>query len=485
MITDPLNVRQFYFYHQKEQLWVSTSLNALVHYKKSINNSVTVDYKNIIKYHLFDFIPDNSTFVKDIEVIPAGSVLTFSKHKLYIETYWNLWKELQPEKALSEAEALTGLEDILLKNMNMYLSEPEKTAVALTGGYDSRLNLALMQHNNNLHFYSYGLEESYDIKIPKKLSQKLGLDYKSFYIDGSYKNAFNSFASQAIFLGDGISEMSRANYLYPYSDLADKFDYILTGLFGSELIKQPTSLGLFINKNTKLLLHSNNLEKDIRKLYQGLYAENYLQRDFLSEFEESIIEDTVNDPFFSGKQDLSLKYFYFILFQGARKYFMKELKVERPFVENLHPFFDLEFIQLLIKTPFAWVNNLTLEKNLIKSMQNHRFYTKLIYKHNPALAKIISTHAYSPIFLNNKLLYPVLALQYKMYKKKFSSVNSFNYPDLYLNFYKNLKDHLQPNEIIFNNDHLEQNFNQDISAFTKLISLQLWAFFNDLNMEKV
>lgn len=479
--TDPLNIRQVFYYQSGPVFMFSSSINALVHFLQKNRQPVEINEKSLIQYYLFDYILDNTSFIKGISPVPNGAVLSYRDQQVNVKPYFDPHRDLLPAVNYDESTALKHLGHLLEHNMALYLQDHEKVAVALTGGYDSRLNLALLSDKKAYNYYSYGVRESYDIRIPEQIAASLDLPYQAFYINGAYHQKYDHFAQQAVYLGDGIAEMSRANFIYPFSQLSRQYDQILTGLFGSELIKQPTSTGLFIDRNTKRLLTSNDTDQTLDHIFGEAYQQNYLSKELLKTYEDEIRQDIHRDKFFNAALPLAHKLFYFILMQGTRKYFMKEIKIEKPFVENLHPFFDLEFIQLLIQTPFAWVNNLSLKKNLIKSLQNHRFYTNLLEKYNTQLAKIISTHAYSPRLLNYKLLYPLVGLQYLFYKKKFRSVKSFNDYDLYKNFYHSRKASLDHKYHQFNNEEMENNFPNDVKNFNKLVSFQQWAFFNKIS----
>jgi len=485
LISDPLNIRQVYYHRTAQLTTFSTSLNALIHNLHSLNQKVAVNEKSLINYYLFDYILDDSTFIEGINVLPAGSILTVEDGALSINSYFDPFIALNPKQVFSEQESLELLEKVLNYNMDLYLDGADDAAVALTGGYDSRMNLAILSDQaQEYQYYSYGKKGSYDIEIPTAISKSLNLSYHPYYINGEYESGYHDFADQAVYWSDGIADITKANFVFPFSKLARETDHILTGLFGSELIKQPTSNGLFMDINTRKLLLSSNLSSDLDEIFADAYQQEYLNNELLNDWEREISQDVLNNPYFNNDLPVPLKFFYFILMQGSRKYFMKEIKIERPYIENLHPFFDLEFIQTLIKTPYAWVNNFSQGKNLLKSLQNHRFYTKLISKNNPALGSIISTHAYYPKYLNSVFTYPLLALQYKYYKKKFYRTNkkTFDHGHLYRRYYDLNQKYFNQYNNLFNQDAIESAFNEDLKNANRFTGLQKWFQLNRIQI---
>ena len=427
VFTDPINVRPVYYYQTGMQMVVATSLSALLHHRQAESLPVALNHAAMIEYYMFEYPLSDDTYVDSVQTVPPGGWLRFSPDGLQLQIYWNVFERLSNFKIhYSERSSINILEQVLKENLKMYVSDPSRTAVALTGGYDSRTNLALLGQRASDYFtYSYGVAGTYDLSIPQAIARKLRLNYRAILLNEDYHRAYNENARLAIGLGDGIVEASRANYPYAFRQLSPQYDYILTGLFGSELIKHPTSVGNFINQDTKNLLEANQPEEHLEQMLAQAARSGYLQADTVSDYGDKIRQRVLNNPFIINDFPLPIKYFYYLLMVGIRKYFMKEIKVERPFVENLHPFLDIEFIETLLQTPFPWVHQWEGKKNLVKSISTHKFYVTLIQRNQPKLADTLSTHGYTPRYLLQRFLTPVVALQYLYYRRKIKAKRSF------------------------------------------------------------
>lgn len=483
VFTDELNLRNVYYAQTENSFILSSSLAAFTKY--SVEDFSTLNLKSVIEYALFDFDLTNETFIQDVKTIPHAGYLHYTAKQLVIEQYWDIFSAFENTKPeLTEHEAYTKVESVLKRNLEMYLSVPEKTAFALTGGYDSRTNLALLSGKYNKgYYYSYGVEESYDIKFAKKVANKLKLNYKAFILDNSFADNFDSNAEQAISMGGGIAEMTRANYIHVFKKITNKIDYILTGLFGSELIKRPTSLGGYIDKNVQSLLLSNNIKTTFDEIIKKAKATAFINPELIEKYKNEIYIDLVKNKSINNKYDGAQKFFFFITGNGIRKYFMKEIKVERAFVENLHPFLDIEFIELLLKTPFPWLYNWEAKKSLLENLKIHKFYAKLIHNNNKKLSDIPSTHAYKPKYLLKKLFLPFLVMQYAYYRPKIKGAGIFKNEKLIWAFYKKKKEDLKEYEHIFINKNIENDYLKHQKAFSKLISLQVWLKNNNVNID--
>lgn len=485
LFTDPFNVRPLYYFVQDGSLCISTALQALVHYRQQRQLSNALNYPAIIEYYLFEYSLKDDTCIKSIQTMPPGGRLTFSTAGTNLQHYWDATTELNElQPVYSEKESIPKLEKLLKDNLSLYLFDPERTAVALTGGYDSRLNLALLGYQaKNHHFYSYGIRGTYDLSIPQQIARQQQLHYKSILLDQTYLDHYDKYAEMAIGLGDGIAEANRANYLYVFHQLCPRYDYILTGLFGSELIKHPTSMGNFINQDMKNLLLAPDPEQYLDQIFIKAKRQNFIDKDLLKEYEGQVKERVLSHPYIVNAHPFPIKYFYFLLMLGIRKYFMKEIKVERAYVSNLHPFLDLEFVELLLKTPFPWIYHWTGKKNLLRSMKTHRFYVSMIQRNNPELAWTLSTHGYTPALVNSKLMLPLMALQYRYYKNRIKAKGSFNSITSVKNYFQ-MQNTIQHDA---NFMHLDKGWEEEEETrnLIKLASLQQWLHLNHLTPQKV
>ncbi|MBN1250643.1 MAG: hypothetical protein JXA16_00805 [Bacteroidales bacterium] len=474
IFTDEFNLRKVYYAKINDKLLITNSLSVFPKYSE--NYFSKLNQKSLLEYYLFDFDLNNDTFIENVKVLDSGSHLKYSDNQISIKNYWNIfdhYNNLTP--VLDKKASIIRIEKILKQNIKMYAENSEKTAFALTGGYDSRTNLALLNGNlKDKFFYSYGIKESFDVKISKKIASKFKLNFKSFLMDGDFEKKFDENAEISVGIGDGESEMNRANYIFAYKNIYKNYDYILTGLFGSELIKRPTSLGGYIDKNVKSILLSSNLEETFNEIIDKIKAKDFINQEVIDKYKNKIFEELKSNKFLNNNYETALKFFYYITGIGISKYFMKEIKVERPFVENLHPFLDIEFVDELLKTPFPWVFNWNTKKSLFENLKIHRFYACIIDMNNPKLANIISTHAYKPKYLLNKIYLPFLIIQYYYYSKKIKKIGIFKSQNLNENFYNKYKNELNIYSQVFNNQNIEYDFKKHMKNFTRLTSIQIW-----------
>jgi asparagine synthetase B (glutamine-hydrolysing) len=482
VFTDKFNIKNIYYSYSENQLLVSSSLSAFSHYSPEQFSKANI--KSILEYYLFDFDLVDESFITGVKTLASATYIHSDSNGLKKDKYWSIFKSFaNSEPIYNQFDGIKEIEKLLKENLKLYLGNPDKTAFALTGGYDSRTNLALLNGDVDQNFfYSYGLKNSYDVTLAKKVAKKLDLNFKAFIMDKNYAKSFDEDAEIAIALGDGASEMNRANYVYVYKDLFNTYDQILTGLFGSELIKRPTSLGGYIDKNVRDLLLTNNVDECYEQIIQKAKEENYFKPEIIDKYKEQILTDLKNNPFIVNKYEGARKFFFFITGVGNCKYFMKEIKTERPFVENLHPYLDIEFIELLMKTPYPWVYNWETKKSLLENLKIHKFYAYLIHRNNKKLSNIISTHAYKPKYLLRKIYLPFLIAQFVYYKRKIRKIGIFNNDKVIWDFYTKRKHIFKGYDSLFNQESIENEHLSHMKDFTRLSSLQIWMDKNKISV---
>ena len=132
----------------------------------------------------------NHTFLKNVQRVPPGSILIYDpiQDKLETKTYWQ-WPQPQPEIRLEDVDT-THLLELLEQNIKAYLVYHQPGTILLSGGFDSRLLLALLNkigikpeavilaHEDEF----FGADGIYATKIAKKL----GISFQQIKSDSSF-----------------------------------------------------------------------------------------------------------------------------------------------------------------------------------------------------------------------------------------------------------------------------------------------------------
>jgi hypothetical protein len=233
------------------------------------------------------------------------------------------------------------------------------------------------------------------------------------------------------------------------------------------------------------LFINGDCEKSFQKAIRNIKQTGYISHDIIDKYSREIKEDFVNNYIQRLKGLSNIHRFYIFLFEEAiRKYFMQEVRIERYYVNTLTPYFDEEFLELILRTPFAGIYKSEGRKNLFSRRDSQIFYAKIIQTAKPALGDIITDRGYKP----NELLLPFIIKAFKIgsaYLQE-KTIRSLKGNDVFRSelWSKNMVEKyiykIGNNDDIFT-DRLTQGFNIGLNLkgdfrFFSFFSLRLWLY---------
>lgn len=394
IITDRLNVLPLYYAFSGNILIISSSVRMILE-----SGFISKEINNVALVHqlIFDYVLGTETYFKDICRVKNGMIYQFNEKGKTEKEYWNVEK-LYNEKLIPKTLALEMLSSQLHQNTNLYCSDTEKLLVALTGGFDGRANLALLDKKTEDYLcYSYGMKGSRQIEIPKMIAKQLHINYNPVLLDEQYEKEHDECTLEAIEYSNGNAPIIRSNYPYAFKNLNSFSQTIMTGLFGSEVMRPLHNLGIMMNDYSEKLFLSDNPKDTLREIINDVKGKNYIDEKIIDENTEGIIEKIYEEYFekYKGYNKI-LRFFFFIIQEGVRKYFSQEIQIERMYVTTRFPFFDDDFVQLMFKTPFAGMYNGFLGKSKIKRRKGQLLYAYIYKRFKPGLGKVELDRGYKP-----------------------------------------------------------------------------------------
>ncbi|MEM4396774.1 MAG: hypothetical protein QXR30_03925 [Candidatus Woesearchaeota archaeon] len=397
-------VSPFYYYFDKNYFVCGT---AIYLFPDEIKSKLKISNSNILEYALFNYPLGENTLFENVYNLLPGEKLSYSDGNLRREIYSDILDFITTERVTKDYAINYGVE-LFNKVVNALVCDKEKIVASLTGGFDGRAILsALKIPKENLLLYSFGIKGSLNVAIPLKISQELGYNFKPFYLESEYSAAYPDYAINTCLLTDCLATVQRANYLYVFEDLANFSDIVITGIFGSELMRTFQNAGLMISETAVKVLKSGEPIKTLEN-----EIDNYNFRKFWGEYvfnkenKEKVIESFRN-KYLNRKYDFLNQFiFNYFIKDALRKYFGGEVHAERIFASNRFPFFDDEFVEFIVKSPFSAINNTFMEPTVKEKLNSQIFYAYILKRNNPELLKYKTDHGFAPKYL----LYPFSSL---------------------------------------------------------------------------
>lgn len=439
-ITSKLGLYPVYYQQLGKDFMVSSRLGAF----KKISGAGKLNFPVIMQHCLYNYPISNKTFIQEVHVQPAGSILVFNNYAISINKYWTIDQEMVDSQGIkSLSDSIDLMDTVLDRLIRRQCYQTTKVGLSFTGGWDGRLLLSYalkyLSHDQML-LYSHGTMQSPDIKIPLSTSDKLNFNYIPVLLDDpEYLSHQLKWAADTVKYSDGIRQITRLHYLYTMSLLRNSYGVrnIISGNGGSNLLKssnyRPCSV---FNRFVIELIESDNIESTLRKHYEycqfnlSTFFQNVDWNSFLDSFDQKYLKSLL---LINNK---GMRFLHLLVSEIERKYFGSEIQSYKHVVKNYSPFFDDEFIKALMQTTFICFDDI---KGIQKSHKLSLLYGRLITKNNKDLAKEQTDRGFSMNDVSNPLLFPQMLYKYFKNKLKWGKATDFfcnkNIPNLYAQKY--------------------------------------------------
>ena len=426
IITERLNVLPLYFAYDKSKLIISSNTSLILKSEWVDSSANKLAYA---MQYLFDYMLGEHFFVNGIKRFENARVYTFSIDGLHSNQYWDVQK-LYNKELLHKTSSLDMLAKQLEENVKLYSTDKDKLLVAFTGGFDGRTNIALLNDRDKSTYraFSYGMPGSKQIRVPQDASSKLGIDYKPVYLEKEYVDSYLETTKEATYFSNGTAPVGFNNIPFAYKKLNSYSDTVLTGLFGSEILRPLHNNGIQVNDNSFDIFLSDNYRQNITNAIKKGRGNGIIT----SQIDDDIaneLADYFDVNYFEkySKYDEVIKFFFFIIQEGIRKYFSQEISLQRVYVNTRIPYFDSDIVELIYKTTWAGMYNGFLGKSKFKRRKGQLLYAHVIKKYLPKLGDLVLDRGYT----SNDLLLPFPLNYIKLAKgvyfaKKYMKKNNGN-----------------------------------------------------------
>jgi hypothetical protein len=361
-------------------------------------NSSERDEKGQIEFLLINYSVEKTIF-KNISRTTSANIIVFNKNGIRKTKYYNAVDYLLE---LSRSEKFISLEDTALefrKIINDYTRS--NILITLTSGLDSRLLLAGLNNNySKVKSFTFGVRDNQEVLIAKKISNNLGMHHTEILLNDNYKtfltdNYFN-FIRDSAFIDLNIN---RFHYLYVWKNLSEIFNdhTVLTGIGGNTFLRDGLSVSHQTNDLLFNLIYTNNKYETVKNYIKSkkiLLDKFNIKTEFAEEYLNHLfrkIKD--NDKYFN--------HFYIKINFGISNYFSTEMSCENLFMKTYSPFFDLRFIESLIKSGRS-IFNYNFLNNKAYKITSHKTYAELIGILNKSLLNIKINRGYKPRLMLSK-----------------------------------------------------------------------------------
>ena len=273
LFNDRYGMRRIYYYESKDTFYFAAEAKAIL--------AVRPETRKLDEQAFGEFVScgctlEERSLFKDIHLLPGGARWLFhngslvGKERYFKLEEWENQDRLEPERYYQE------IRDVFSRNLPRFFEGPERIAMSLTGGLDTRMIMAWQKHQPaSLPCYTFGgmLRDCQDVVVAREVARTCGQTYEVIPAGREFLAGFAHYAERAVYLTDGCVDVSHAPDLYLNKKARKIAPVRMTGLYGGEVLRrvrafkaEEPSCGLFASE---FLCHMRQARETYASILQG------------------------------------------------------------------------------------------------------------------------------------------------------------------------------------------------------------------------
>mgnify|MGYP002398912787 CR=1 FL=1 len=352
----------------------------------------------ILESLLFNYPLSNQSLVEGISLLDSNSVLVTGTNGFRIVRHTEPGKWFSRNPA-SWKDSTGRMTDVFLNETEKYLPR-DHYITALTGGFDGRtLTAAGLYHNRDFSCYCMGTGLSGDLGIASEVSSSAGIRFHPVLLDSEYiSNRSLDAGKEFIINSSGTGTFSRAHYIHSASVLGSMTSFVISGNFGSEVLRTAHSPGVMIAPAIYRIFSSATPGEAIEAVRKDPVLQ-LINPEIVKRGIGCLEENIERLPCFDRRYetlDRNMQFYIFILEETFRKYFGSEIKAQFGYLALRTPFLDSNFLKELFSTALAGIHSGYMENNPLRRYKGQALYASIIRKAAPQLGRYNTDKGYSP-----------------------------------------------------------------------------------------
>jgi asparagine synthase (glutamine-hydrolysing) len=241
LFNDRYGLNRIYYHEKNGTFFFSSEAKSLLAVLPELRQ---LDLGGLAETLSLGCVLQNRTLYNGILLVPGGSAWTFRPgHDMNKYSYFKP-EELERLEPLSCSEYYKKLKETWIRILPRYLRGPERVAVSLTGGKDSRMILAWAPSPpGTLPCYTFGgtYRDCFDVTIARRVADICQQPYQVIRLDRTFIKEFPHYAERTIYLTDGNMDVSGSPGLFVNKRARQVAQVRLTGNYGQEILRSSVA----------------------------------------------------------------------------------------------------------------------------------------------------------------------------------------------------------------------------------------------------
>jgi hypothetical protein len=345
LVTDRYGNLPIYFQYENNRLIFASEVKTIL---LMSGHRATLNREVLEELLWFGCPLTEQTLFRGIKKIPPGTFLRFTSSGIKKEEYWS--PKFSPLYSSNRTVLLDRAEQSFRTAIKRASATPIDTAMALSGGIDTRIMLAeIVNLGLAINGFTMGVINAADLTAAKRLNRFISGQHYQLIFNTEFLRDFEKFANELVWLSEGNIFLQDTHLIYSNLWCQQRFKVLIDGGWGevskrgplkriSRSLKSDNDLSKALMNNwgnnqlLRLFLDSTELDRITDKIQQKLQA-------LISQFKQDTIGDTID-----------------ILFLRAiwPNRISSQIALQNNYLEGQLPFLDYEFMDAILQLPCKW-----------------------------------------------------------------------------------------------------------------------------------
>jgi asparagine synthase (glutamine-hydrolysing) len=238
LFNDRYGMQRLYYHEGKSGFYFAAEAKAILAVLPELRRT---DPDGLAEFISCGCTLENRTVFKDIHVLPPASAWTF-RHGVVSRKYAYFDpKEWEEQPVLDPEAYYEQLREVFSRNLPRYFMGPEKIAVSLTGGLDTRMIMSWHKAlPRSLPCYSFGgmYRDCQDVVLARKVAQVCEQEHQTIPVGSEFLASFPRYSERTVYLTDGCAEVKQSPDLFVNERAARIGPVRMTGNYGGEVLRR-------------------------------------------------------------------------------------------------------------------------------------------------------------------------------------------------------------------------------------------------------
>ena len=236
LFNDRYGMQRLYYSESREAFIFAAEAKAILAIRPELR---TVDARSLGELVACNCVLEDRTLFNGIFLLPPAAAWTFRNGAVEKKRFYFQPSEWEDQPRLDSGRYCDELQDVLSRIVPRYFAGPERVAVALTGGLDTRLIMAFQEpapHALPCYTFASAVRETEDVRVARLVAGACGQTHQPIPAGQEFLTEFARYAERSVYLTDGSVDAARAPDLYVSEKARGIAPAKVVGTYGSEVM---------------------------------------------------------------------------------------------------------------------------------------------------------------------------------------------------------------------------------------------------------